>query len=174
MEILNSSNEVFNPSSEIFNPSTEILNASTEVFNTSDFGNLNNENYFYQEDISINENKEICEHQDVDNNNYCLHCGTFTIPLLKNEIDYNKKNSSKVVQKTLSEEVKRLNLPKEILDEATQVLQNLQNKTNKLKNKKKLDFYCLYKAYMNLGIEKNTLALGQSLGLKKKKLILLF
>jgi hypothetical protein len=109
-----------------------------------------------------------CDHPEMDNNNYCTICGIYAIPLIENKSEMIIPNTKRIVIKTLSPNISKLPIPGDIINEANRILAELSRKGKKLKRKTKLDFYCLYKAYQNLKISKDTNNLGKMLGLHIK------
>lgn len=115
-----------------------------------------------------NDETKICTHLDVDINNYCINCGEQVNELFMGKITDDTLPIKKNVIKTLSPIICKLDISPDIINEANKVLEDLCKKAEKLKKKTKLDFYCLYKAYQNLKISKDTHNLGKLLGLGTK------
>lgn len=108
---------------------------------------------------------KICEHLDLDPNNYCLNCGIYAMQLVSSKNASTKKQATK----TLSDHILKLDIAPEIIVEATRILVDITKRSKKLKKKTKLDFYCLYQAYRNLGINKDTYSLAKMLGMSIKE-----
>jgi transcription initiation factor TFIIIB Brf1 subunit/transcription initiation factor TFIIB len=80
------------------------------------------------------------------------------------------ETEEKIVIKKLSDNTSKLGIPEDVITEASKILAELSLKTKRSKKKNLLDFYCIYKAYENLGIKRDTQSLGILMNLNTKEI----
>jgi hypothetical protein len=149
----------------------EIQNELFDEKESSFFTKSNNNDLNLVEDLieDLVEEDE-CVHLEVDVNNNCLKCGTYAIDLFKNKSNMNLFHRKKIVERVLSSNTLKLNIPEEVKSEATKILNSISRESGRLKKRNQLEFYCLYQAYEKLNITKDTQSLASMMGLKSKEI----